>query len=440
MLSVREINPRLIALDILQSLADRRSNSTLLLQRELLKIPDVKDRSLVTELVLGTLRWQKRLSGAVQTLSRRPLSQLDEKVLLILQLGIYQLAFTRIPAHAAIYETVNLCKRVKLTSAASFVNGVLRATQQRLAGRDARPPQLPDLPEPPNLSLTENLSYRWSHPEWLVIRWLERFGEEETVALMQINNQPALVYIRVNELRATAAAAQAHLEESGLRVQSTPFGANLLTVDEGAPQSAKSFANGEFYIQDAGIERLGGWIDPKPGTRVLEIAAAPGGKTLQISNRMKGEGLIISVDSELSRIRQWQRNMERLGIQNAFAMVADARTLAFSETFDIVVVDAPCSSLGVVRRHPEIKWWRTPEDLPALQSLQVEILSSCCGFVRPEGELVYVVCSFEPEETLEVKRKFLENHPQFELIAEKFLYPHRDQTDGFYFAKFFRKT
>ncbi|HJZ10791.1 MAG TPA: transcription antitermination factor NusB, partial [Acidobacteriota bacterium] len=249
---MREINPRLIALDILQKLVERQSNSTLLLQRELPRIADPKDRNLVTELVLGTLRWQKKLTGIILSLSRRPLSQLDSKVILILQIGIYQLAFTRIPAHAAIYETVNLCKRVRLTSAASFVNGVLRAAQEKL----------PELPEPQNLNSDELLSYRWSHPQWLVNRWVERFGEQEAIALMQTNNQPAPVYIRVNELRANPVQVRSHLEEAGLRAESTPFGSNVMLVTEGAPQLTRSFSDGEFYIQDAGVEMLGGWIGP----------------------------------------------------------------------------------------------------------------------------------------------------------------------------------
>jgi 16S rRNA (cytosine967-C5)-methyltransferase len=253
---------------------------------------------------------------------------------------------------------------------------------------------------------------------------------------MQTNNEPAPVYIRVNNLRATPAEVRSHLQEAGVQVEITPFGSNVMIVSEGPPQLTKSFSDGEFYIQDAGIEKLGEWIDPQAGGRILEIAAAPGGKTLQLANRMQDKGLIVSLDAELSRMKQWQRNISRLGIANAVPLVADARVVAFTATFDTVVVDAPCSSLGVIRRHPEIKWWRVPEDLPPLQALQLQIMESCCRYVDQSGELVYVVCSFEPEETLEVTEKFVQAHSEFELTGKKFLYPHRDQTDGFFLAKF----
>jgi 16S rRNA (cytosine967-C5)-methyltransferase len=164
----------------------------------------------------------------------------------------------------------------------------------------------------------------------------------------------------------------------------------------------------------------------------LEIAAAPGGKTIQLA--LRKPSVIVSVDSDLRRMRTWRRNMQRMRIPNAHGILADARTLPFKVEFDQVIVDAPCSTLGVIRRHPEVKWWREERDLAALAHLQLEILSTCAKYVRTSGELLYSVCSFEPEETDLVMNSFLEQHPQFALIKTMTLLPHRDETDGFYIA------
>jgi 16S rRNA (cytosine967-C5)-methyltransferase len=366
----------------------------------------------------------------IECFSRRPLAQLDPKVVLILELGIYQLVFTGIAQHAAIYETVNLCKRVKLSSAASFVNGVLRAVQSGL----------PSLPKPENADRFQTLSIEWSHPHWLAERWCNRFGEQEAVSLMKSNNEPAPVCLRINPLRATREVVLEHLEAEGVRVTPTTFGDELFQVTEGAAQLTKSFVDGEFYIQDAGIEKLGEIINPRPGMQVLEIAAAPGGKTFQLAVRMQQKGMILCLDSVLKRMRLWQRNISRLGIVSAHPVVADARHPAFHCVFDLVVVDAPCSSLGVVRRHPEVKWWRNPVDLLSFQELQLQMLSSCAKYVREQGELVYTVCSFEPEETIGVSEIFLASHSDFERIMDRFFYPHRDQTDGFFIGRFRRHS
>ncbi len=412
-------NARWIALQILLELQKERSNSAVLLQKKLIEVPEAKDRNLITDLVLGTLRWRSRLLFLIDSFSTR--RKIDREISLILQLGIYQLVFTKIPHHAAIHETVDLCRKAKLSSATAFANGILRKVQSRLGS----------LPEPKG-DLITSLSIHWSHPEWLVSRWVQRFGENEAVSLMQNNNEPAPVFIRLAQENDKILDL---LRDEGIEVEATVFGPYLFRVRKGAPQRTRLFQEGLFYIHDAGVEVLGGLLGVKPGMHVLEIAAAPGGKTFQIASRMNGQGFIVSLDSDPARMKMWEENVRRLKIRCAHPVVADARKLPFAGKFDLVVVDAPCSSLGVVRRHPEVKWWKQPQDLIIHHRLQLEILGSCAHAVASGGSLVYSVCSFEPEETEKVKERFLIDHPQFSLLEDRYLYPHRDETDGFYIAR-----
>lgn len=421
-------NPRRAALEVLIRLEKQHSNSALLLQEILRDISDPSDRNLITDLVLGTLRWRGRLRFLIESFSKRALSRLDKNVVLLLQLGLYQLLYTGIPQHAAIYETAELCKKMKLSSATSFVNGILRTAQK----------QISQLPEPSRSELSQYLSVNCSHPEWLVKRWLDRFGVEETTALMEINNQPAPIYLRMNELVSRASDSITRLKQEGIDVRETEFGPGVLRVMKGASQQTKTFSSGEFYIQDAGVEIIGKTIDPQPGCEILEVAAAPGGKTFQLAIRMGDKGRIVSIDSDKNRMKRWMENISRLKIHCAVPVVADARALPFRTDFDAVVIDAPCSSLGILRRHPEIKWWRTQDDLSVFRELQLQIMNECARFVRKQGLLFYSVCSFEPEETSQVSESFLNSNSQFEQIQSSTLYPHRNDTDGFYLAGFRR--
>lgn len=422
---MQDFNARWVAYQLFKRIDSRQSNSTILLQEALAKVADPKDRHLITDLVLGTIRWRKRLLFIIGEFSKRPLKQLDQEVLLILQLGVYQLLYANIPPHAAVNETVKLCKIARLTSASSFVNGILRGVQGKMMS----------LPEP-----TENfLAVKWSHPEWLVNRWLDRYGETETVALMQVNNQPPPVFIHVNILRAQPEMVREHLASEGVTVENTIFGPSVFKAREGAAQNTKSFLAGEFYIQDAAVHLLGQFMNPKPAHKVLEIAAAPGGKTFQLASRIREGGSVVAVDVQWRRMKTWKRNMDRMEIPNVYGVVADARNLPLNGSFDQVVVDAPCSTLGIIRRHPEIKWWRQESDLPDLKTLQLQILNACAKYVRSQGELVYSVCSFEPEETEQVRDDFLKEHAEFSFLQEMVLLPHRDHTDGFYILKMERQ-
>lgn len=435
---MREWNARWVAYDILHKLEEHQSNSAVLLQNSLASIPNPADRALITELVMGVLRWRGKLLYVIQQFSRRSLDSIDKKVQVVLQLGIYQLLFTRVPAHAAVHETVNLCKRIRMTSASSFVNGILRAVQSKVDSLN--------FPEGDD---SKSLSILFSHPEWLVQRWLKRYGVPDTKALMERNNTAAQMFLRVNELITTQENVLQNLKANGIEVEARPCGdrvrgpgletSPLFLVIEGAPQHTESFEKGDFYIHDAGIEVLGEVMSAKPGQSVLEVAAAPGGKTLQLAMRMRDQGMITSVDSDLKRMKMWRRNIERLQIHSANGVVADARKLPLGKRFNLVTVDAPCSGLGVIRRHPEIKWWRNETELLKFAEVQLQILEACAKYVDDTGSMVYSVCSFEPEETEDISKEFLRLYPEFRETVRKTLFPHRDNTDGFFIVRWQKK-
>ena len=426
----QRVNPRKAALEILHRVEKQQSNSALLLQETLRDVESPSDRGLITDLVLGTLRWRERLLYVIQSYSKLPLNRIDRKVVLLLQMGIYELLHTGVAQHAAIHETVEICKKIKLSSAASFVNGILRTVQKNLAS----------LPEPSEKDSVSYLSTLFSHPKWLVSRWVDRFGPLETESLLTVNNKPAPVFVRINELTINVEEARNHLKDERIQVAETEFGPGLLRVSEGSPQSTRSFANGEFYIQDAAVEVVCRAIDPQPGWQVLEIAAAPGGKTFQLALHMKNRGKIVSIDLDWKRMELWRENISRLKLVCALPVIADAQAIPLQYQFDAVFIDAPCSSLGIIRRHPEIRWRRKPEELTSFQILQLKILGESARLVRDHGMLFYSVCSFEPEETTQVTEQFLTDHAGFQLVQTLTLLPHQSRTDGFFLAGFQKKS
>lgn len=422
----RHSDPRWVAFQILSQLEERKSNSSRLLQDFLVRLKDSRDRHLVTDLVLGVLRWKGRIEFLLSQFSRRPLDKIDSEVRVLLLLGIYQIVYTSIPHHAAIYETVKLCKKMRLASAASFINGILRGIQGRLSS----------LPQSRSGDVAMDLALEWSHPAWLVRRWLRRFGEEDTIRLLQSNNRVPPFYLYVNSLITSGAALKARLKEEEVETASTDHGPAVLLVKEGEPQHSPAFLDGQFYLQDAAMAYLGSFWELSPGSRVLELAAAPGGKTFQLALHMENRGTIVSTDSRRNRMAKWKTNMERLRIRCAYPVVMNALNPCLQGTFDRVVIDAPCSSLGVIRRHPEIRWWRREEELSSFSQMQGQMLDSCAPYVQVGGQILYSVCTFEEEETEEVVRAFLQRHPKFQVLNTQYLFPHKQDTDGFFMAKF----
>ncbi|HEV2707049.1 MAG TPA: 16S rRNA (cytosine(967)-C(5))-methyltransferase RsmB [Pyrinomonadaceae bacterium] len=403
------------------------------------------DRALCYELVLGCLRRQLWLDALVAHYAARGAETLDAPIRRALRLGLYQLRFlSRIPARAAVNESVNLAHLLKLRSAAPFINAVLRR-----ATREPDYDPAADIADP----LTR-LAVETSHPVWLVARWVEAFGMEETAGLAHANNESAPVAFRVNTLHAEAATALDKLRAAGLEPQPSAVAPGAWRVEGGAHASLRALAaEGVVYMQDEASQLVAHIVGARAGERILDACAAPGSKTTHIAALSDDRALILAGDLHEHRLRVVEETAARLGARSLQTLVLDAETpLPFAaETFDRVLVDAPCTGTGTLRHNPEIRWRITPADIRELSARQGLILSNCAGAVRRGGRLVYSTCSVEPEENESVVMRFLSERADFRQVAAASAppellnasgaartWPHRQDTDGFFVAAFER--
>lgn len=408
-----------------------------------------RDMALTTELVYGVLRRRMWLDHLIGSLSSRPLEEIDFALLLILRLAVYQLLFLdRVPDHAAVNEAVKSARTVARggRTGAAFVNGLLR-TMIRKRSRIPAPPDPAHAKDP-----VAALALSGSHPEWLVRRWVGRFGLEETQRLIAAANAPAPQALRVNRLRTTSSDLAARLSAEGVRTSPSAVLPDFLIVEEGSPQRTRAFDEGLFYIQDEAAGLVVAMVGATAGMTILDTCAAPGGKATALAEMLGAEGLVVAGDRHPARLRLLTQNAKRLGVRCAIvaADMAAAPPLRPEARFDAVLVDAPCSGTGVIRRHPELRYRLSPEDLPRFTAIQSSLLARGAALVRPGGALVYAVCSLEPEEGSERIQALLASHPEFRpedpavgagnsaLCASDpagpalVTLPHRDAMDGFF--------
>jgi len=443
-------NPRTIALEILQRVEATDAYANLLLDARLRRSRlSVPDRALVTELVYGVLRWRGKLDWILAQVLDRPLHRLDPPVRQILRLGAYQLCcLTRIPDFAAVDEAVSLARRTGGTRHASYINAVLRAV--------ARARSTPE-PDP-----ASNPTGYWetvgSHPRWLVERWITRLGAGEAGRLMAANNTVPPVTVLANPLKARDEEVRHALEKAGAQVVAGRWipGAFCLRGG-GSVGNLPGFAAGWFIPMDeAGVFPVLA-LDVQPGDRVLDACAGGGGKSALVAARIGSQGEVVALDSSPRAIRRLEAARARLGLVTVTPHLGDARTAGaeWPGRFSRVLLDAPCTGLGTIRRRPEIKWRRRPEDLTRAATLQRELLAGVAGAVATSGLLVYSTCSLEPEETDAVVADFLAGHPSFQVEdpgpplrergdlvdGEGYLrsWPQRHETDGFFVARFRRR-
>ncbi len=400
------------------------------------KLPP-RDRALTTELVYGTLRWQRRLDWILAPHSRRRIERLDPWVRNLLRLTAYQLQFLqKVPAWAAVNEAVALAKRRAHGEAAPFINAVLRS----LTRSGGEPPTLPADP-------VEAVAMRLAFPSWMARRWAARFGLDEAERLMTALDERPSVTVRVNLLRCSREAlARRLLEEEEVASSPTALAPEGLTLENPGPSfKFKTFKEGWFTIQDEGSMLIGHLLAPNPGETVADVCAAPGTKTTHLAALMQHSGKVVAMDPHAGRLKLVARSAARLGIRIVQCHGGSAEILApkFTNHFDRVLVDAPCSNLGVLRRNPDAKWRRTEVELPRLAERQRVILTAAASMCRPGGMLVYATCSLEPDENEAVVFPFLETHPEWRLDPPaKFpipleapgvlrCLPHRHGTDGF---------
>jgi len=385
------------------------------------------DQAFITEVVLGTLRQQGRLDYALAAALNRPLASLPPAIRTLLRLGLYQILFLdRVPDAAAVHATVEAAKRHGHAGTVRLVNAVLR----RLAAQGEPAPPAMDADPAGHLAVVH------SHPRWLVERWLARWGLAETRALCVADNVPPPSMLRVNRLRATPEAVAARLGDRGVSVSTGGLpeslrvhGTLLLRLD--------LYHEGLVTMQDEGSMHAARLLAPQPGETVLDAAAGTGGKATHLAELMADRGRVIALDVRPAKLRGLSAHCARLGINIVEAHHLDAREAGrrFHGQADRVLLDAPCSGLGVIRRRPEIRWRVGPETLRAAAAYQRELLAGVADAVRAGGILVYAVCSTEPEEGPEVIRAFLGRRGDFRLEEERWLLPHRDGTDGFFLGR-----
>lgn len=399
-----------------------------------------EDRALAHEITLGVLRWQLSLDYFIERYAARPVARLDIPVVIALRMGIYQLRYlARVPPSAAVNESVNLVKQFGALSASGFVNAVLR--------KAARNPA--DQPGAGIADPGARLAAELSHPEWLLWRWWSLLGEDETRALALANNTTPAGAFRVNTLRVPVDRALADLAEQGVSARPSVFVPGAFVIEDGAAAVARAAELGLIYIQDEASQLVSLLLAPQPAERILDLCAAPGSKSSHIAALTQDKAWIVSCDVHPNRLRSLAAARDRLRADSIDAVALDAaRELPFSEhapKFDRVLVDAPCSGTGTLRRNPEIKWRLAPDDITRLAALQFDLLRMGASSVRKGGRLVYSTCSIEREENEEVVLRFLEGDRSFRVIEpeavelitpERFVrtFPHRHGMDGFFAA------
>jgi len=449
-------DPRKSALDVLNTLNGGKNT----LDSVLDEIPQDerylsrRDRALFTAMVYGVLRWRGRLDHIITHFSNTPIQKIEPAVLNILRLGLFQIIYLdRIPNSAAVNTAVEITKRIGASRAAGFVNALLRKSAANYRGVD-----FPTFDADPVAFLSTDQSL----PGWLAHRWSERFDQETLMRLCETINAIPPITIRTNTLETTREALILSLEDQVERIETTtvaPDGIKLIGPKQSIPR-LPAFKNGWFQVQDEAAQLVALLLDPKPGESVLDACAGLGGKTGHIAQLMQNSGSITAIDRDEGKLLQLDSEMLRLNVPIVHTLCHD---LDFSLNknrmggFDRILLDAPCSGLGVLRRNPDIKWNSTEKSLKRHAEIQKRFLETLAPMLKPNGVLVYSVCSIEPEENEAVIQAFLKNHPEFVIdkgsgkVPERILsllepktgfktLPILSDLDGFFLARMKRIT
>jgi len=400
------VNARALAIRVLERVETGRAFLNLALDSELSRTRglDPRDAALVTELCYGAMRRQLALDCALAHFSKKPLSRIEPRVLCALRVGAYQLFYLRVPRRAAVAETVEALKQVGSSRAAGFANALLRKLSQ-----------LDELPPPPASDWVAQLAVRESHPQWLVARWVDRFGRQAAEAMISANNRPAPLTVRANPTRNQRSELLERLARAGLTARPTTASPQGVTIAApGNVRELPGYAEGLWQVQDEAAQLVVQYAAVADGSRVLDACAAPGGKACQLAER----AIVVANDIHPGKLRKLEAEAERLGLRDRIELLEHDAATPFPKRlkqFDAVLVDAPCSGLGTLHRHPELRYRRKESDIPRLVRLQRAILDSCRQVVSPGGLLIFAVCSPEPEEGEQQVDWLLRAHPEFAL-------------------------
>jgi len=448
------MDSRITALEILNQLDNSDKTLDILLDHahQKKKFAYKKDRALLQAIVFGVLRQQKRLDWIIEHYSNVPIIKINPIVLNILRIGLFQIIYLdRIPVSASVNTAVDMTKMFAPVWTVKFVNAVLRN-----AASSFESVPFPD----PEKDIFESISVRKSFPKWLIHRWFERFGKNETEALCDAVNTIAPITVRTNNLRTTREKLFKSLESEVGEIWRTPVSADGISFLNPKLMISEliAFRLGWFQVQDEAAQLITGLLEPHPKEAILDACAGLGGKTGHIAQMMKNTGHLVAMDVEKGKLAKLSEDMNRQFISIVKTHIHDLneplRGKPYS-VYDRILLDAPCSGIGVLRRNPDAKWRINPEDLEAYGKRQNLFLDYLALAVKPGGILVYGVCSFEPEETDTVVKIFLERHPEFtldkppqtmiELNSSLFSpegyfrsFPHKHNMDGFFAARFLK--
>ncbi|MDR0886747.1 MAG: 16S rRNA (cytosine(967)-C(5))-methyltransferase RsmB [Clostridiales Family XIII bacterium] len=422
---------RRLAYYILRDVEENKAYSHIALSRSL-KNADPQSIPFIKELVYGVTRYKMYLDFVISSYIKGSIGKVKPSDLILLRMGLFQLIYmNKVPSHSAVDETVELAK-VFSVGRQGFINAILREYL-----RNPDKVQLPD----PKEDLVKYLSIKYSFEPWIVFMWIRELGEDEARALLEASNTIPSVTIRANTLKTNGKHLYDRLITRGYKAERSAHNDNVIYVDGGELISSNSYKQGLFSIQDeASLETVKA-LDPKPGDTVLDVCAAPGGKTMAIAERMENYGSIYAFDIYRKKLQEIIEQATRLGIEIVTVKSWDATVAnhAFQEKADKVLVDAPCSGLGTIRKKPEIKYKAFDDDMKDLPVKQLKILNASAEYVKPGGTLVYSTCTIAKRENQNIPKAFLKMHKNFEKVYEKQLLPSVDGTDGFYICKMIKK-
>lgn len=419
-----EVSPRQVAIRSL--LKSFRKNLPLerVLGQPALDHLDDRDRRFIKELVYGTLRYRLQLDYFVEQVSNRPLHRIDEEVLWILRIALYQIRFLRVPNHAAVNEAARLCRQFEKGSASGFANALLRNYLRRT-------PRLPAGESPADLAV------RFSHPEWLVRRYLNRYGKAEALILMERNNTPPEPVVWVNPLKTEVEPFCQRLHQEGIgasRVEGLP-GAVIVEGENFVQHHF--YRQGYCFLMDANSQRVAELPNLNGCHRIVDLCAAPGNKSFILAVRRHPSTQLISSDANYRRLLEMRERMKPFGIRGIDLMVQSLeRVPALTPSFDFVLLDVPCSGMGTIRSNPDIRWKVGEGDLLRFQTRQLTFLHNAFQILQSGGELLYSTCSTEPEENSQVVDLFLQAQPAAERCSEdQVWFSSALPGDGFYAAR-----
>lgn len=436
-----QINARTKIIEILTRVQTRQAYTDKLLDKELNAFSEV-DKGLITEVVNGVLRWQFRLDWYLRQLYVGEYNNLIPDVKNNLRSAGYQLMFLdKIPPYAVLNEAVEIAKSKYNQKTANLINAILRnflRQQKKLEYVEM------------NLEYLERLCVSYSHPEWLVQRWIEQWGVDNALALCKSNNERPVLSIRLNNLLADAESFFKTLDENNVPYEQHPDFPEFVWIHDFSEFRRLDFMKkGWASVQDISTGLPVRLLNPRPGESVMDMCAAPGGKSGFIADKMKNQGFLLSVEKHMNRAKMLKDNLNRYGVTNAHTVAADATDLPTDRQFDKILLDAPCSGFGVLRKRVDLKWKRSLNDVMEMQTLQLRLLDSAAASLRPGGVMVYSTCTIEIEENERVVEKFLEKHKDFRQdrlegeIPGQYLwnkisvrtFPHRHKMDGSFIVR-----